>query len=180
MTVWDEREVREGRGPLATAAKVQDQEQSGLIGNLGNVVSGYGAMWGAVPTPPRRFESSNGRPRGKRAHGGQPGGQQPEQGARKQAKTFKVEGTQSGELSGRQAGPKEPLRTREERLRNQEAYNSRRTDETPFLPRPGTVCFYCGYSGHFVRNCKLKEEGLAASGASQNQEAKSAGNEPRA
>ncbi|KAE9272730.1 hypothetical protein PF008_g30026 [Phytophthora fragariae] len=174
MTVWDEREVREGRGPLTTAAKVQDQEQSGLVGNLGNVVSGYGAMWGAVPTPPRYDTAGrpvgagkrgsdewwmaippgyqlvpvggkpvgskvqtavDGEPRGKRAHGGQPGGQQPEQGARKQAKTFKVEGTQGGELSGRQAGPKEPLRTREERLRNQEAYNSRRTDETPFLPR---------------------------------------------
>ncbi|GMF45503.1 unnamed protein product [Phytophthora fragariaefolia] len=53
MAIWDEGEAREGPGPLATTTKAQNQEQRGLGGNLGNVVSGYGAAWGTVPTPPR-------------------------------------------------------------------------------------------------------------------------------
>jgi hypothetical protein len=177
VAVWDEREAREGRGPLTATAKTE-KEQSGAAGNLSNVVSGYGAMWGTVPTPLRydtagrpvgtgkrgpdewwkaippgyQLVPAGGKPvssktqtagdtepRGKRAHGGQQGTQQADQGARKQAKTFKVEGAQSGNAQGRQAGPSAPLQTREERLRNQEAYNARRTNKTPFVPRPGTV-----------------------------------------
>ncbi|GMF16788.1 unnamed protein product [Phytophthora fragariaefolia] len=33
--------------------EAQEQEQLGLGGNLSSVVSGYGASWGTVPTPPR-------------------------------------------------------------------------------------------------------------------------------
>ncbi|GMF47793.1 unnamed protein product [Phytophthora fragariaefolia] len=193
MAIWDKREAREGRGPLATATEAQEQEQLGLGGNMGSGVSRYGASWGTAippgyqlvpaggkPGDPKVQTTGESEPRGKRVHGGQASSQQGEQGAREQARTFKVEGAQGSDAAGRQLGPPAPLRTREERLRNQEAYNARRTGQTPFVPRPGTTCFYCGYPGHFVRNRELKEEDLAASDTAQNQEERPAGNGQRA
>ncbi|KAE9162519.1 hypothetical protein PF005_g30817 [Phytophthora fragariae] len=63
MALWDEQEALWGRGPLAaTARKSGDQEQSGLAGNFGTAVSGYGPMWGTAERPPRY--DTEGRPVG--------------------------------------------------------------------------------------------------------------------
>ncbi|EGZ29762.1 hypothetical protein PHYSODRAFT_477749 [Phytophthora sojae] len=60
MAAWDERESASGRGPLAAARAARDQEQTGLSGNKGTVVTGYGPMWGKVQKPPRY--DTEGRP----------------------------------------------------------------------------------------------------------------------
>ncbi|KAE8991973.1 hypothetical protein PR003_g14575 [Phytophthora rubi] len=63
MGRWDEREATHGRGPSrasAVASASSNQEQSGLVSNFGNVVSGYGPMWGETSKPPR-YDTS-GRP----------------------------------------------------------------------------------------------------------------------
>ncbi|KAG6623557.1 Retrovirus Polyprotein [Phytophthora cinnamomi] len=63
MARWDEREATNGRGPLTASASVtapSSKEQSGLVGNFGSVVSGYGPMWGTTARPPR-YDTS-GRP----------------------------------------------------------------------------------------------------------------------
>ncbi|KAE8976625.1 hypothetical protein PR001_g25362 [Phytophthora rubi] len=63
MARWDEQEALRGRGPLAaTTRKSGDQEQSGLAGNFGTAVSGYGPMWGTAERPPRY--DTEGRPVG--------------------------------------------------------------------------------------------------------------------
>ncbi|GMF47498.1 unnamed protein product [Phytophthora fragariaefolia] len=125
---------------MPARSQSQDRDDGEFGGNLGNVVSGYGAAWGTVPTPPRydtagrlvgtgkkgsgewwkaippgyQLVPVGGKPvgpkvqttgenetRGKRAHGGQASGQQGEQGVRKQARTFKVEGAQGSDAAGR-------------------------------------------------------------------------------
>ncbi|KAJ8525454.1 hypothetical protein ON010_g15660 [Phytophthora cinnamomi] len=56
MARWDEREAAHGRGPFTATASVtasSSKEQSGLVGNFGSVVSGYGPMWGTTARPPR-------------------------------------------------------------------------------------------------------------------------------
>ncbi|KAG6582930.1 Retrovirus Polyprotein [Phytophthora cinnamomi] len=54
MSRWDERETSSGRGPgVGAATRTGGQEQSGLTGNFGSVVTGYGPMWGTAVTPPR-------------------------------------------------------------------------------------------------------------------------------
>ncbi|KAG6612617.1 Retrovirus Polyprotein [Phytophthora cinnamomi] len=56
MARWDEREAAHGRGPFTASASVtasSSKEQSGLVGNFGSVVSGYGPMWGTTARPPR-------------------------------------------------------------------------------------------------------------------------------
>jgi hypothetical protein len=189
----------------------QGQEQSGRGGNLSNVVSGYGPLWGTAPAPPRydtagrpvgagktgsaewwkaippgyqlvpvggtpadsKIQKSDGGAQGKRQHG-EPQG---ERAAKRPAKTFKVEGASRSDVQGSGQLPR-PLNTREERLRNHEQYLAQRGPRTPFVPRPGTTCFYCGKPGHFVRVCKLKKEDLAAGEAAEN--AGAAGNDQRA
>ncbi|OWZ17072.1 hypothetical protein PHMEG_0009034 [Phytophthora megakarya] len=206
MSAWDAREATHGRGPLAPAGS--RLEQSGLTKNLENVVTGYGATWGAASKPPRydtegrpvgtgksgvnewwkaippgyrlvpdsdvttgatRNLESQGEARGKR--------QGSDQFAKRSGKTLKIEGVpvRNGAGNDNQAGglgrrgvygvgtgdPDPSLATREGRIRNQERYMERRTQQTAFVPRPGTICFYCGQPGHFARNCELKTSDMA-------------------
>ncbi|OWZ22375.1 hypothetical protein PHMEG_0002933 [Phytophthora megakarya] len=59
ITAWDARKASAGRGPLATASTTAvaapDKEQSGLGGNLGNVVDGCGPMWRSAPKQHRFY-----------------------------------------------------------------------------------------------------------------------------
>ncbi|KAG6614612.1 Retrovirus Polyprotein [Phytophthora cinnamomi] len=51
---WDKRETSSGRGPgVGAATRTGGQERSGLTGNFGSVVTGYGPTWGTASIPPR-------------------------------------------------------------------------------------------------------------------------------
>ncbi|OWZ02184.1 hypothetical protein PHMEG_00026296 [Phytophthora megakarya] len=195
MARWDQREAQQGRGPLAaTAATDGDKEQSGLSGNLGSVVSGYGPAWGTPQTPPRY--DTQGRPvttgeaslnewwkanppgyqlvpagdssKTRTASSGQYGtqGKRPSSGGdqhvRRPAKTYKVEATNGGSAQATRSVYNPVFTTREGRLKNLERYQARQATRAPFVPRPGTECFYCGELGHFARGCPLKKADLAA------------------
>jgi hypothetical protein len=122
-----------------------------------------------------KTQTGDGGGAGKRAHVGQG-----ERAAKRPSKTFKVEAT-SHESARGQGAPPGPLSTREERLQHHEQFLASRGPRAPFVPRPGTVCFYCGKTGHFVRACKLKQADLAA-GADEDAKTAvaGAGNEARA
>ncbi|KAE9166950.1 hypothetical protein PF004_g28987 [Phytophthora fragariae] len=189
MTAWDKREGTSGHGPLAaTKSPGGGAGQSAVGGNTWNVVTGYGAGWNVAPKPPSqryhwRFknQSSGGQARGE-------GGKRPsnDQGAKRPAKTFKVESKYGGGGQERRGGPTNPsLATREGRLRNHGRYVASRTPARPFVPGDGAECFYCGLMGHFARNCTLKQSDMAAGGTAEEPEAaendeNGEGNEARA
>ncbi|KAE9178723.1 hypothetical protein PF005_g23958 [Phytophthora fragariae] len=122
--------------------------------------TGTGAWWKAIPpgyklvpagttsgtTGGSKIQSSGGQARGE-------GGKRPsnDQGAKRPAKTFKVESKYGGGGQEGRGGPTNPsLATREGRLRNHGRYVASRTPARPFVPRDGTECFYCGLMGHFA------------------------------
>ncbi|ETN21185.1 hypothetical protein PPTG_21056 [Phytophthora nicotianae INRA-310] len=64
------------------------------------------------------------------------------------------------------SGNTEPLRTKEDRLRNHQRYLDRRTQ--PQAPRmatakPDDMCFYCHGFGHHTHACELKKADLEES-----------------
>jgi hypothetical protein len=75
-------------------------------------------------------------------------------------------GTRGG--SGSRYGPP-PLKTKEDRLANYRRYvGAKNPTPPPDGQTPGFSCFYFGYAGHFARNCRLKQQDLAAEGQGQN------------
>ncbi|KAE8982999.1 hypothetical protein PR002_g23371 [Phytophthora rubi] len=157
--------------------------------------TGTGEWWKAIPpgyklvpagttsgtTGGSKIQSGGGQARGE-------GGKHPsnDQGAKRPAKTFKVESKYGGGGQEGRGGPTNPsLATREGRLRNHGRYVASRTPARPFVPRDGTECFYCGLMGHFARNCTLKQSDMAAGGTAEEPEAaendeNGAGNEAQA
>jgi hypothetical protein len=61
------------------------------------------------------------------------------------------------------------LRTKEERLTNYRRYMGTKNPAPPANGQAaGFACFYCGYPGHFARECKMKQQDLSASSDAQN------------
>lgn len=86
------------------------------------------------------------------------------------------------EGGSRYGPPRQPLRTREERVANFQRYQARRSG----MATAGRPCFYCYNVGHFVRDCPYKREDRpegdtgSSSAATANDGDAQAGNESRA
>ncbi|KAF4127556.1 hypothetical protein GN958_ATG20944 [Phytophthora infestans] len=108
------------------------------VGTAGQEASGN---WG-VQTPRQRATHNQ------HTGDGKPG--------RRPGKALKMEGQSAG--SGRSGGGlslREPLRTKEERLRNQQRYEDMRAQRRA-RSKEDDICFYCHGLGHYAGQCELK------------------------
>ncbi|OWZ12543.1 LOW QUALITY PROTEIN: hypothetical protein PHMEG_00014280 [Phytophthora megakarya] len=207
MTAWAESEAQEGRGPLVTTG---GNPRSATSGSFGNVVSGYGPIWGVAPKacgtiprsasydwynwlwgmkaiPPgfqlvpvensqRTDEASSKFQTDHRAQDAtrikSTGG---DQNVGIAAKTMKVEGWDGGRGTAAEIPTTDPsYATRKGRLQRHEQYFRRRAQQTTYGPRAGGggYCFWCGRTGHFIRECNVKKADLAATSGEDAQNAR--------
>ncbi|POM66321.1 Hypothetical protein PHPALM_17835 [Phytophthora palmivora] len=191
LVAWSERETSAARSPVATAAGEQELSAiAGNFGSvvsgygpmwgmtpeaprcdterrlLSAKETGMVEWWKAISpgyqlVPVAAVTSGGSKNRTSSGHEqyGRAKRQGDDQYAKRPAKTFKIEGSHGG--AGVYGTPRSELVTREQRLVNQKRYEAQNGGQAPFVPRPGTTCFYHGEEGHFARYWRLKEEDLA-------------------
>ncbi|KAE9067787.1 hypothetical protein PF007_g27937 [Phytophthora fragariae] len=165
-------------GTVPTVAQDLGNVQFGGGGNLGSVVSGYGDFSLAAGPPPRydmegRLVVSKGSseqqatgpwdlviPTGYQLVPQPVHGQHADSGktVRRTGKTQKMEGYGGQGPRGSGYNTREPLRTREERLRNHQRYEEagaqRRTAASS--SKDNVLCYYCHQMGHYAAEYELK------------------------